>query len=75
VSNPEINPTSAEQFRERAERLGVVAVDDAHMETLQRIVAENDVVMAAVVASARVPSEDPSDFLRLMRSWRERHAN
>jgi hypothetical protein len=75
VSNPEINPTSAEQFRERAERLGVVAVDDAHMETLQRIVAENDVVMAAVVASALVPSEDPSDFLRLMRSWRERHTN
>lgn len=75
MNDREINASTAECFRERAERMGVVAVDDAHMETLQRIVRENDAVMAAVDDSARIPSEDPSDFMLLMREWGQRHAS
>jgi len=60
-------------FRARARRLGIVG-DDAHLDALAGLVDENDAVMAAVDASARVRAEDPADFLRLMRSWWQRHA-
>jgi hypothetical protein len=61
-------------FRARARRLGIVG-DDAYLDTLARLVDENDAVMAAVDASARVHSDDPADFVRLMRSWRRRHGD
>jgi hypothetical protein len=61
-----------ERFRERARELGILG-DDAHLDVLAQVVADNDAVMAAVVASDRVRSEDPADFVRMLRGWRERH--
>jgi hypothetical protein len=50
-------------------------LDDDHLEILRRIVVENAEVMVAVDRSDRFSSEDPADFMRLMRGWRERHAD
>jgi hypothetical protein len=74
VNDRDARAASSECFKERAERLGLT-MDDEHMKILQQIVRENDAVMAAVIDSSRVPSEDPSDFVRLLHAWRQRHAD
>jgi hypothetical protein len=61
-----------ERFRARARALGILG-DDAHLDVLAAVVADNDAVMAAVVASDRDRSEDPGDFVRMLRGWRQRH--
>jgi hypothetical protein len=68
----ESSDAARERFRERARALGIVG-DDAHLDVLGQIVDDNDAVMAAVVASDRVRSEDPADFVRMLRGFRHRH--
>jgi hypothetical protein len=73
VAGQDAETRARESFRERAQQFGL-DLDEDHLEVLRQIVAENAEVMAAVERSERVPAEDPADFMRLMRGWKERHA-
>jgi hypothetical protein len=42
---------------------------------LEAVVRGNEEFVAAVDTSSRLPSEDPLDFMRFVRSWRESDAH
>lgn len=50
-------------------------LDDEQATVLRQIVRDNSAFLAAVETSERIPAEDPHDFMRTVRVWRERNGD
>ena len=46
-------------------------LSDEEMPVLEQVVRGNEEFIAALDSSRRSPSEDPLDFMRFVRSWRQ----
>lgn len=68
---PSLTPTLTEYLGELAALTGR-DITDPHMESLAEAVATNESAFALVDGSARLPSDDPFDFVRSLRAWGER---
>ena len=50
-------------------------LDDEQTTLLRQIVRENAGFLATIETSERIPAEDPHDFMRTVRAWRERRGD